>query len=88
MHAGWWRKWLDYVNFDYTSREDPRKKRSSEPGSSKKMQAAVNLNEAKFRDELLQLKQMKNSEKSYDRSQLDEQLNKNDSVLYNSKTSS
>jgi hypothetical protein len=24
IFAGWWRKWLDYVNFDYDSRE-PKK---------------------------------------------------------------
>ena len=29
VFAGWWRKWLDYVNFEYDSREAiPKKSRS------------------------------------------------------------
>lgn len=29
VFAGWWRKWLDYVNFEYDSREKNNKKSRS-----------------------------------------------------------
>lgn len=55
VSAGWWRKWLDFVNFDQDPRE-PMRAQASDKGK-KPQSSGASVNEAKFRDELRQLKQ-------------------------------
>jgi len=62
IFAGWWRKWLDYVNFDYENREQKKHSRNSSLHNSFKsiknqQKHDINPIQLKFRDELLQLKQ-------------------------------
>jgi len=77
VYAGWWRKWLDYVNFDFVPKERKTRRHRSQYSSAKtmkKQEIPLAMNEAKFRDELLQLKQQK-LDKSLERSCVESDIN-------------
>ena len=55
VFAGWWRKWLDYVNFDQDSNHVTRKHENDLPGKKKVVTSGTSPSEA-FKVELRQLK--------------------------------
>lgn len=68
IYAGWWRKWLDFTNFDYDQKHRSTSRKVGSGKGSKKAADPKSKNETQFRDELLLLKQQKLTEKSLDRS--------------------